>query len=367
MRLRILSKLVIGILAAVMIAVAVFAVQLGIDADTEWGPSRKILLVTGLLLLVVALSKQIFRASQIAAKALMKIRDNILQAALRVPFIDGSLKTAARTVSNGRARLREHRALMFLQWNVVEPSRRFKSKVAGLPPVAFFTTSKSRSIFLLFTVLFVLVASLYLWLVSVGFITAWPRTTDYYAMLGEAFLEGKTHLLVEPDPRLLELSDPYEFEQRKTIPQIWDASFYDGKYYLYWGPVPGLATAFVKAISGVRLGDQHITFIFDLGIFVFGTLILITIYKRYFYNLPLWTLIPGVLLMGLANPLPWLLGRPAIYEAAIASGQFFLLGGFYCLLTAFRDEDVKEMRMLNPTGSYWQVSSGLLPLGLERV
>ena len=357
MRLRIFSKLVVGTLAAVMIAVAVFAVQLGIDADTEWGPSRKILLVTGLLLLAATLSAQILRAFRAASNALIKMLSNILQAALGVPFIDESLKTAVRIVSNGCVRFREHRAMIFLRRKVVDPSRRFKSKVAGFPPVAFFTTSKPRSIYLLFSVLFVLVASLYLWLVSVGFITAWPRTTDYYAMLGEAFSEGKTHLLVEPDPRLLELSDPYEYDQRKTIPQIWDASFYDGKYYLYWGPVPGLVTAFVKGIFGVRLGDQHLTFIFDLGIFVFGTLILITIYKRYFYTLPLWTLIPGVLLIGLANPLPWLVSRPAVYEAAIASGQFFLLGGFYWALTAFGHEEVKPNRLLL-AGVFWSLTVG---------
>jgi len=357
MRIRFFSKLLVGLLAMVMIVVAVLAVQLGIDADTEWGPSRKILLVTGLLLLATALSEQIFRASRIASKALMKMLNSILQTASGVPFIDETLKTATRIVSNGRVRLREHRAMMFLRRNVVESSRRFKSKVAKLPPVAYFSTSKPRSIYLLFSVLFVLIASLYLWLVSVGFITAWPRTTDYYAMLGEAFLEGKTHLLVEPDPRLLELSDPYEYEQRKTISQIWDASLYDGKYFLYWGPVPGLITAIVKGISGVRLGDQHLTFIFDLGIFVFGALILMTIYKRYFYDLPLWTLVPGVLLMGLANPLPWLLSRPAIYEAAIASGQFFLLGGFYWALTAFGDEEIKPNRLLL-AGVFWSFAVG---------
>ncbi len=357
MRLRDLSKLVIGALATVMVVVAGFAVQLGIDADTEWGPSRKILLVSGLLLLAAALSAQILHAFRVASTALMKMLSNIIRTALGVPCIDESLMTAARIVSNGSVRFREHRAMRFLRCNVVEPSRRFKSKVAELPPVAFFTTSKHRSIYLLFGVIFVFIASLYLWLVSVGFITAWPRTTDYYAMLGEAFLEGKTHLLVEPDPRLLELSDPYEYEQRKTISQIWDASFYDGKYYLYWGPIPGLVTAFVKGIFGIRLGDQHLTFIFDLGIFVFGALILMTIFKRYFYDLPLWTLIPGVLLMGLANPLPWLLSRPAVYEAAIASGQFFLLGGFYWALTAFGDDDVKPNRLLL-AGVFWSLAVG---------
>jgi hypothetical protein len=357
MRIRIFTNLFLGALAAAMIAVAVFAVQLGIDADTEWGPSRRILLVSGLLLLAAALSAQILHAFRVASNALMKMLNNIIRTALGVPFIDESLKTTARVVSNGRVRLREHRAMMFLRCNVVEPSRRFKSKVAELSPVAFFTTSKPRSIYLLFSVIFVLIASLYLWLVSVGFITAWPRTTDYYSMLGEAFLEGKTHLLVEPDPRLLELSDPYEYEQRKTISQIWDASFYDGKYFLYWGPIPGLVTAFVKGTSGICLGDQHLTFIFDLGIFVFGAFILMAIYRRYFYDLPLWTLIPGVLLIGLANPLPWLLSRPAVYEAAIASGQFFLLGGFYWALTAFGDEDVKPNRLLL-AGVFWSLAVG---------
>ncbi len=357
MRLRNLAKLIVGALGTVMVVVAVFAVQFGIDADTEWGPSRKILFVAGLLLLASALSVQILRAFRVTSSALIKMLSHIFQVALGVSFIDDSLKTAARIVSTGFVRLREHRAMIFLRRNIVEPSRRFKSKVARLPPVAFFTMSKPHSIYLIFSILFVLVASLYLWLVSVGFITTWPRTTDYYAMLGEAFSEGKTHLLVEPDSRLLELSDPYEYELRKTIPQIWDASFFDGKYFLYWGPVPGLVTAFVKGTFGVRLGDQHLTFIFDLGVFVFGALILLRIYKRYFYDLPLWTLIPGVLLMGLANPLPWLLSRPAVYEAAIVSGQFFLLGGFYWALIAFEDEDVKPSRLLI-AGVFWSLAVG---------
>jgi hypothetical protein len=357
MRLRNLSKLVFGTLAVAMIVVAVFAVQLGIDADTEWGPSRKILLVTGLLILAVALSAQIIRVFRVASNALIKILSDILQAALGVTFIDESLNTAASIVSNVYVRFRDHRAMIFLQCNIVEPLWRFISKVAGLSPVAFFRTSKIRSASLLVGVIIFLITCIYVWLVSVGFITAWPRTTDYYAMLGEAFLEGKTHLLVEPDPRLLELSDPYEYEQRKAIPQIWDASFYDGKYYLYWGPIPGLVTAFMKGIFGISLGDQHLTFIFDLGIFIFGALILLRIYKRYFCHLPLWTLIPGVLLVGLANPIPWLLSRPAIYEAAIASGQFFLIGGFYWMLTAFEDEDIKPNRLLL-AGIFWTLAVG---------
>ena len=114
MRLRKLLKLVIVTLAAVMIAVAVFAVQFGIDADTEWGPSRKILLITGLFILAAVLSAQILHTFRIVSKALMKMLGNILQTALAVPFIDESLKTAANIVSNVCVRFREHRVVVFL-------------------------------------------------------------------------------------------------------------------------------------------------------------------------------------------------------------------------------------------------------------
>ena len=123
MRLRIFSKLFLGVLAIVMIVIAVFAVQLGIDADTEWGPSRKILLVVGLLLLAVALSGQFLRAFRVASNALTRMLRYINRAALGVPFISESLESAARIVSKGYERVREHRAMEYILWDVIEPLR----------------------------------------------------------------------------------------------------------------------------------------------------------------------------------------------------------------------------------------------------
>jgi len=56
--------------------------------------------------------------------------------------------------------------------------------------------------------------------------------------------------LERPDPRLAELGDPYEYTQRKDIPYHWDASYYEGRYYLYWGPVPALVSAAFEALAG---------------------------------------------------------------------------------------------------------------------
>jgi len=69
--------------------------------------------------------------------------------------------------------------------------------------------------------------------------------------LGESFLRGQLSLLEEPNPQLTELQNPYDPAQR-TVPYHWDASYYKGKYYLYWGPVPALAFAAVEGITRTR-------------------------------------------------------------------------------------------------------------------
>ncbi len=83
----------------------------------------------------------------------------------------------------------------------------------------------------------------------------------------------------------------------------------------------------------LKIGDQVLTFAFLLGSFLFQSLLLIRVRSRFFPSAPAWTLVAGILLAGFINPAPWLLNIPRIYEAAIAAGQFFLMGGLYFALT----------------------------------
>jgi hypothetical protein len=75
----------------------------------------------------------------------------------------------------------------------------------------------------------------YLWCVSVGLWITWPKSSVYYDLLGTAFSHGQIALEVAPPPELLKLDDPYNPENRWDIPVLWDMSYYNGKYYLYWG------------------------------------------------------------------------------------------------------------------------------------
>jgi hypothetical protein len=175
---------------------------------------------------------------------------------------------------------------------------------------------------------------LYVWFVSVGRWNDWPKTTSYYQQLSDAFVSGQVSLLVKPDPALLRLADPYEYSNRHNIPYPWDVVLYNGKFYLYWGPAPALILAAVRPLLSTVVDDQYLVFAFVTGTFLFSSLLVLRLRRRLFPRLKWPYVIVGILMAGFANPLPWLLNRPAVYEAAISAGQFFLMAGFYLCFIA---------------------------------
>lgn len=76
---------------------------------------------------------------------------------------------------------------------------------------------------------------------SVGFYSANTSVgTGYYAELGNAIASGHTYFGLPYDSRLLAHPNPYGREAFQRGIVIQDASFYQGKYYLYFGPAPVL-------------------------------------------------------------------------------------------------------------------------------
>ncbi len=231
-------------------------------------------------------------------------------------------------------------------------------RIAGVRIRAHLVSNKARyaaaSTVFGFVLVAAFVALAYVFFTSLGTWTTWPPTTSYYDRLALAFRSGHIDLPDRPSPPLLALPNPYDPEARKGIintdPQlpgsIYDMSMYRGRVYLYWGPAPALLLLALKAIVPVTVGDHILTFIFLLGAFVFESLLLVRLWRRFFADLPAWTVALGMLFTGLANPVPWLLFFPRIYEAAIAAGQFFLMAGLYL---AFRALD-------RPVPSAWRLS-----------
>jgi len=185
-------------------------------------------------------------------------------------------------------------------------------------------------------------------------------TTYYYANLADAFLNGNLHLPIQPPPSLLAAANPYDLSARVGIEIPVDLSLYKGKFYMYWGPVPALILAVIHPLFPQPIGDFFLAFVFGIGIFLAQSLLLLAVWDRYFCALPKWTLPLSILLGGLTGPSILLRhydDHARIYEAAIAGGQFFLMGGLLMAFTAIARPSIPNWRLAS-AGLLWAMAIG---------
>jgi len=204
--------------------------------------------------------------------------------------------------------------------------------------------------------LVILPAIAQLWGVTAGF-NGWPVYTDYYRRLTDAFLHGQISLRQGPPAKMLALKDPYDPYQNARY-RIHDASLYNGKYYLYWGPAPALVASVVCLAVGDReptFGDQYLVLIFLFGTQLLAVVLIMEMRRRYFPDQSVWTAAPPALALGLGTPMLYTLARSAIYEASIASGQFFLMSA---ILTAWFGVQNRRSLLLFLAGVCFAMSFG---------
>jgi hypothetical protein len=171
-----------------------------------------------------------------------------------------------------------------------------------------------------------LVAGFALWYTSSGRFPAFPDIQNDYVDLGEAFLSGELALAEEPDPRLAELGNPYEYTQRKGVPYHWDASYYNGKYFLYWGPVPALISAVLQSTTGTSPAASVLVVLPYLGLMGVAAALLWRLAAPFgrFARRTIWLF---VIIGFFSFPMLFTIGQPRHYQASIMTGQFFLLLG----------------------------------------
>lgn len=217
----------------------------------------------------------------------------------------------------------------------------------------------------------VLVILVYVWFASSGSWTRWDSATRYYADLANAFEHGQLHLTTRPSSDLLNLSNPYDPEQRKGVAFPIDYALHDGKFYLYWGPVPALLLVLIDPFVPQRVGDLFLAFGFISGIFILQYLFLLILWDRFFNRSPKWMLLLAIMVAGLSGPWMYMLvnepnGR--IYEAAIAGAQFFLLAGLFFTVGSLAKSNL-SYSSLAIAGLLWGFSIGTrlvvaVPIGL---
>ena len=167
---------------------------------------------------------------------------------------------------------------------------------------------------------FLLVALFYAWIASAA-----AYGLPHYASLARGFLAGHLHLDIPPAPALLALPDPRDPERNEGL-RLHDASLYNGRYYLYFGPAPAL-TAYVpwRAVTGRDLPNGWAAVVFAFAGYVGSCALLFALARQADVNLPTPFAIVSVLALGLCQFVPFVLRRPAVYEVAILAGYAFFM------------------------------------------
>lgn len=278
---RISSALFFLFLGGTVVAAAFFAEQIGLDNDAGWGRGRIVLLLTGVLFFAIGILEHFFTHGSLSTSVLRKIRGWMTQS------------------------------------------------IAG---VQKFTQVYWYTFPAVFIVILV-----YVWFASSGSWSQWKPATDYYADLADGFQRGHLYVQSRPSPELRSLTNPYDPLLRQGIEFPIDYSLFNGKFYLYWGPVPALLVLLVEPFSPWKVADLFLAFGFTSGIFLLQYSLLILIWDRFFHSSPKWLLVLSIVAAGLNGPWTYMLvnepnGR--IYEASIAGAQFFLLAGLVVAIRA---------------------------------
>jgi hypothetical protein len=238
------------------------------------------------------------------------------------------------------------------------PALSRKSRSISESPV----TAKPAGASLVTGICILISAIIYLWFSTTGLWTQWPPNSGatMYDRLATSFMGGKLDLQIQPNPALFQLPNPYNPETSHDISiaiQYVDTSLYNGKLFYYWGPAPALLLIIPKLFIPGTINDQFLGFGFTLGLLVFQSLLILYLWRRFFYSLPEWTLVVSLLFASLAEPLLWNLNIPLIYEVAVVAGQFFFIGGIYFLVVGL-DKPTFSLKRLVLAGILFSLAVG---------
>lgn len=169
----------------------------------------------------------------------------------------------------------------------------------------------------------------------------------YSKYLVNSIINKKAEISLEPSEELKNLENPYNPEERENVEYYFDASYYNGKYYIYFGIVPAILV-FVPytLITGQYLPISSGTFIFVIIAIIASAILAIQIYKRWFKNLPFNLLILFIVSLWISGLYIWNTWRIWAYELTLISGFAFVLLGLICILLATKNKNNINMKYL---------------------
>ena len=177
------------------------------------------------------------------------------------------------------------------------------------------------------------------------------RHTSQYQKLAESFMHGQLYLEEEPPEFLAEMENPYDKgardeqikEHGKSV--HWDAAYFEGKYYVYFGVLPVLMLYLpFRLITGTAMTNL-LAIQFYLCFFVVGSFLLIgKIIKKYFSkrSIPFLSYLILSLIFVNASGGIFIAKRPDFYSVPIISALALTVFGLYFWMLAEENGRVRS-------------------------
>jgi hypothetical protein len=165
---------------------------------------------------------------------------------------------------------------------------------------------------------------------------------SYYASLAEGFFRGHLYIERTPDPHLVALPYPYELKAREGIYYLWDASYLNGRYYLYASPLPVLLCYMpFRIVRRAYPPDVLVALIFSVWAFLAMTAFvrraLIISGRPLHIPFALW-----ILFIGLGNVATFVLTTIHMYEVAVLTGMAMTAMWAYASLRFWEEPTVSR-------------------------
>jgi hypothetical protein len=175
-----------------------------------------------------------------------------------------------------------------------------------------------------------------------------PSLTSVYYLLAGALLHLHTYLPLHVPAGLAALADPYNTAANGPFVggRLHDLAYYHGHFYSPWGPVPAIALYLPLRLLGIQLTDANAVAVFSILALLFSVLLLRFLVRRFVPTARGWTVVVGACALAFATAIPFVLRRPAIYEADISSGACFAMAALYLLARGLFDRSAPRTGLL---------------------
>lgn len=178
-----------------------------------------------------------------------------------------------------------------------------------------------------------------------------------YNLLVQGFRAGQLNLKKDVPRGLTQLANPYDPTKNVPYrsPPYWlhDLSYYKGRHFIYFGVTPALILFWPYVeLTGHYLSYGQAGVIFRAVGFLGSVYLLLALWRQYFAGASVWVVAAGVLALGLATGVPFLLAWCDIYEVTISCAYALVMLALIAIWNAVHHSSRRRQWLVGASLAY---------------